>query len=303
MSAKMLSDACSRLLRSQRLALNTFHVPGCAGGGAVAREGQRLRIAAPLRQQMEAEGRAAVAEHGRVVIPGDTVVHKASLCNASVISVGQGLSEVGGGQVASRCGTVKVLKGKSGGGDVRVWVDGNSRRYSPAAQDMVVGVVMEKRGEDFRVDIRGPIPGLLPALAFEGATKRSRPKLEPGTTVYCRVAVASRDMEPELSCICPTHKRGWMTGQAVFGELLGGHIVETSVAYARSLLLPESVIVNTLGNYLAYELAVGVNGRVWVKSGSVAKTILVANAIRNAEYMPAERAEQMVTQLVSYLEG
>ena len=35
--------------------------------------------------------------------------------------------------------------------------------------------------------------------------------------------------------------------QAVFGELSGGLAIETSAGYARSLLLPESPIVNCLG--------------------------------------------------------
>ena len=170
-------------------------------------------------------------------------------------------------------------------------------------QDMVIGIVVDKRTEDFKLDIRAPSLGILSSLAFEGATKRARPKLEVGTTVYCRVAVANRDMEPELTCICPAHKKGWMTGQAVFGELNGGHMFETSVGYAKSLLLPESHILNCLGKFLAYEVAVGSNGRVWVKSGTVAKTILVANAIRNAEHLPPDRAEAMVGQLVSYLQG
>jgi len=168
---------------------------------------------------------------------------------------------------------------------------------------MVIGIVMDKRGEDFRVDIRAPSPGILPSLAFEGATKRGRPKLEVGTLVYCRVALANRDMEPELSCISSTYKKGWMTGQAVFGELTGGHMIETSIGYARSLLLPDNHVVSALGKYLAYEVAVGTNGRVWVKSGSVAKTILVANAIRNAEHLSPEKTDHMVAQLVSYLQG
>ena len=86
---------------------------------------------------MEAEqsvGPAAVAEHGRIVLPGDQVVQPAALANASVISVGTGLVEVSSGLVAARSGTVKVLPGKSGAGDVRVWIDGNSRRYTPSAQ-------------------------------------------------------------------------------------------------------------------------------------------------------------------------
>ena len=60
--------------------------------------------------------------------------------------------------------------------------------------------------------------------------------------------------------------------------------------------------MNEVGKYIAYELAVGCNGRVWVKSGSVAKTILVANAIRNGEHLSQERTEAMIAQLVSFMQ-
>jgi len=50
----------------------------------------------------------------------------------------------------------------------------------------VIGVVVDKRTDDFRLDIRGPSLGVLPSLAFEGATKRARPKLgiSPNTHVH-----------------------------------------------------------------------------------------------------------------------
>ncbi len=44
-------------------------------------------------------------------------------------------------------------------------------------------------------------PGLLPHLAFDGATKRNKPNLSVGALVYCRVAVANKDMDSELSCM------------------------------------------------------------------------------------------------------
>mmetsp|Transcript_25989 Transcript_25989/g.85533 ORF Transcript_25989/g.85533 Transcript_25989/m.85533 type:complete len:89 (-) Transcript_25989:465-731(-) len=71
--------------------------------------------------------------------------------------------------------------------------------------------------------------GVLSALSFEGATKRNKPKLEIGSLVYCRVSNSYRDAESELSCLSLTYKKGWMTGQAVFGELEGGHMIETSI--------------------------------------------------------------------------
>jgi exosome complex component RRP40 len=92
-------------------------------------------------------------------------------------------------------------------------------QISLLVQDMVIGIVMDKCGEDFRVDIRAPSPGILPSLTFEWATKFGNPKLEVYTLVYCRVTLANRDMQSELSCISSTYKKGWMTGQTVFGEL------------------------------------------------------------------------------------
>ena len=55
--------------------------------------------------------------------------------------------------------------------------------------------------QNFVVDINGPFPALLPLLSFEGATKRNRPNLKAGDVVYARVAAASRDMEPVLTCV------------------------------------------------------------------------------------------------------
>ena len=67
---------------------------------------------------------------------------------------------------------------------------------------------------------------MLPALAFPGATKRNRPNLQVGALVYCRVAGARADTEPELSCVATRGlKRDWMTGQATFGPLRGGATV------------------------------------------------------------------------------
>ena len=81
------------------------------------------------------DGDGEVAEHGRIVLPGDQVVHASALSAPSLILFGTGLSEIDRGLVASLSGTVKVLaSGKGGAGDVRVWVDANSRRYSPSIQ-------------------------------------------------------------------------------------------------------------------------------------------------------------------------
>ena len=51
-------------------------------------------------------------------------------------------------------------------------------QYIPGAQDPVVGVVIARSGESYRVDIGAAHPATLDALAFEGASKRNRPNLK-----------------------------------------------------------------------------------------------------------------------------
>jgi Exosome complex component RRP40, S1 domain len=52
-----------------------------------------------------------------------------------------------------------------------------SFQYVPVANDLVVGTVVEKHGDGYKMDVGGSHLALLPALAFEGATKRSKPNL------------------------------------------------------------------------------------------------------------------------------
>ena len=61
----------------------------------------------------------------------------------------------------------------------------------------VVGVVEDRGAEGYRVALPGAaVGGVLPALAFDGATKRNRPRLEIGDAVYCRVPAAERESCP-----------------------------------------------------------------------------------------------------------
>jgi exosome complex component RRP40 len=176
-----------------------------------------------------------------------------------------------------------------------------THRYIPREGDMVVGVVADKLSEHFNLDIRAPFLAKLPVLAFEGATKANRPHLAVGTLVYCRVTLADRNAEPEVTCMCEGESRSWVTGAGPFGELKGGYVFEVSLGYAEALLSLECAVVNELGQHVAYELAVGHNGRVWVAAPSIKHSIVIANAICNAEFLPLEQVAGMVRQLVSII--
>jgi exosome complex component RRP40 len=60
--------------------------------------------------------------------------------------------------------------------------------------------------------------------------RRNRPNLAAGDLVYARVAVASRDMEPELACTDAS-------GKVVFGLLGLGFVVVSVAADMRCVCL------------------------------------------------------------------
>ena len=62
------------------------------------------------------------------------------------------------------------------------------RVYEPRPGDYVVGRVEERNAEGYKVKLMGAaVPGTLGAVAFDGATKRTRPHLNIEDLVYCRV--------------------------------------------------------------------------------------------------------------------
>lgn len=90
-----------------------------------------------------------------------------------------------------------------------------------------------------------------------------------------------------------------MTGLAVYGELSGGYVFKTSVGLAKQLLREDCAVLAALGQRLAFEVAVGVNGVVWVNSRSTKNTTIVCNAILNAEALSASEVDVMVARLAA----
>ena len=51
-------------------------------------------------------------------------------------------------------------------------------RYIPVVEERVIGVVLGRIMEDYRVDIGAAFPAMLSSIAFEGATNRNKPDLK-----------------------------------------------------------------------------------------------------------------------------
>ena len=158
-------------------------------------------------------------------------------------------------------------------------------QYIPTIGDLIIATVHHSSADFYHCAITPYTTlALLPQLAFEGATRKTRPILASGNLVYARVSLANKFMEPELECVQPS------TGKADgLGPLKGGMLFDISLGMARRLMSPKLkeqsrlVILEELAERVPYEIAVGRNGKLWVNSSSVRATIAVGNAVRETD--------------------
>ena len=144
---------------------------------------------------------------------------------------------------------------------------------------------------------------LLPHLAFENATKKTRPQLPAGALVYCRIASSqshNKFQEPELTCINPA------TGKADgLGELKGGMVFPISIGLATRLLLKKQredggvAVLDSIAKKWPFEVAVGKNGFIWVDAGDVKRTILIGRVLTETDEhnLNIEMQEKLVKSL------
>jgi exosome complex component RRP40 len=101
-------------------------------------------------------------------------------------------------------------------------------------------------------------------------------------------------MDPELECLSSS------TGKSEgLGPLTGGMLFNISLGMARRLMLPKPaeqgalVILEELGGAgVAFEIAVGRNGKVWVDSKTVKTTLVIGKAIQETDSRSLKPEEQ-----------
>ncbi len=89
---------------------------------------------------------------------------------------------------------------------------------------------------------------------------------------------------------------GVLSGAASFVFTVPLHII-------RKLLSPDCVLLSTLGKTISFEIAVGMNGRVWIRGRSIKDSICLANAVTAAEFMNNDEIRRMVNKLVEAMQG
>ncbi|XP_022313052.2 exosome complex component RRP40-like [Crassostrea virginica] len=230
---------------------------------------------------------------GKVVVPGEVLSDLLGSDSSLKIVLGPGIRQDVDSVIVSKPGVLKFKEPNI------YWIDSFQKRYVAQKGDTVIGIVTAKAGDVFRVDVGANELATLSYLAFESATKRNRPDVKAGDLVYCKFLVANKDMEPELVCIDGSGKSG---GLGVIGRD-GGMLIQVPINSIQKLLSPECVLFKTLGKSLKYEVAVGMNGRIWIQCRTVIETIAVANAISASQHMTNEDIQNMCKQMTDSLAG
>ena len=86
----------------------------------------------------------------RLVIPGDAIDEVQNISDDIKVIVGPGLTREGSQVFSSRCG---ILRQKTNTKVAVFWVDCHSKRYVPARGENVIGVIVGKAGDSFRVSV------------------------------------------------------------------------------------------------------------------------------------------------------
>jgi exosome complex component RRP40 len=177
------------------------------------------------------------------------------------------------------------------GSSTLTYLDTNAKRYIPSLKDHVLGVVVGKYAEGYRVLLQDHSTSVrLDQFAFENASKKNKPNLQLGSLVYGRVSLADKDIEPEIECFDAT------TGKAGgFGELKGGYLIEVSLAYARFLLFEEGAeLLAKIGEKVSFEVAIGVNGKVWINAEDSLVVLKISNLLRECENLNIENGLKLL---------
>ncbi|KAK6856891.1 exosome complex component RRP40 [Apiospora arundinis] len=184
-----------------------------------------------------------------------------------------------------------------------IWVESNGGRYIPAVGDLIIGTIHHSAADFFYVTLSDYTSNAtLPQLAFEMASKKNRPQLHSGDLVYARVSLANRHMDPELECVSSS------TGKAEgLGPLSEGMLYSISLGMARRLLMRKSaeegkvVVLDELGSAgLAFETAVGRNGKMWVNSKDMKTVLVVGRAVTETDEksLTVDQQKKLVRKLV-----
>lgn len=210
-----------------------------------------------------------------VCLPGEPVL---LAVDGAVLSLGSGITRRGQGThdgltgeifVSAFCGTMVREKSAAPGAPVKYSVvPSTQKRYIPRKGDPVVGTILRANAHNYHVSIGAAHPATLEVTAFDGATKMSRPRLRAGDVFYGHVLQCDPGLDVDVSCCAfgTLVAKDWTTGEGLFGPLQRGTVITVPIGYARELFENKVSVLALIGQRVAYEVCIGLNGKIWLRA-------------------------------------
>ncbi|ODV62555.1 exosome non-catalytic core subunit RRP40 [Ascoidea rubescens DSM 1968] len=172
-----------------------------------------------------------------------------------------------------------------------IFVDSPSKNYTPNLNDLVIGVVLGTIGESYKVSLSNFKPYcLLSFYSIENASRKNRLNFKVGDLVYARVSKANVHIDVELECLNEVTNKS-----DGFGLLDNGYVFDTSLNYARHLFFnSDNSILTNLSNRCRFDIAIGINGKIWIKTDDLITTLAASIYIQKAQTVPEEQLNSLL---------
>lgn len=168
------------------------------------------------------------------------------------------------------------------------------RYYSPKVNDFVIGTIVQKTSEFYKLDIGTYTYAMLNSKDFEGATKKTKPNLNLGDAVFSRVLKTNKYDTPILSCISDFENKTWSSGESFFGNLKSGNIFDFPKIQAWRFYSDEFYAVNRLTDVVQFEIAVGMNGRIWINSDTNENIFNIYKVLMKSLTLSKDEIEKLI---------
>jgi exosome complex RNA-binding protein Rrp4 len=178
-----------------------------------------------------------------------------------------GFASTTGNLISKRCGVLLCDKNTN-----KILNDPNEeiyrsvgKYYSPKIEDFVIGTIVQKTSEFYKVDINTYTYAILNTKDFEGATKKTKPNLNLGDSVFARVIKTNKFDAPTLSCISTFEHKNWASGESFFGKLKDGNVFNIPKIYTWDLI-KDNYAITRLQDVCEFEIVIAHNGKIWLNS-------------------------------------
>ncbi|KAI6656971.1 Exosome complex component rrp40 [Oopsacas minuta] len=80
----------------------------------------------------------------------------------------------------------------------------------------------------------------------------------------------------------------------LMGQLEEGYMVRCPLHVTRSLLVKDSPLLHLLQDNYTFEIAVGMNGRVWLDTSKIKDMVKLVNLIQDSEFSSMEQLGEAI---------